>query len=280
MSAANVSTASAPSARGGALGGAAGGTVPPTVASGEDVAVDPAAALRGQIFGVGASLSLALSFLVGGFSLMMGVEELTAVFAAMGTCLVVVVLSFFAELILGPSLERIAIQREEERKEREREEMPSAGGLLFSGGLLTGGAMAGHSGTNGVSVARGANGTSFVPAAGGVVGRMKGRALDITLPEESTVAPTSPSAGNVAGGTVSPPTRAGVPASVSTRPATAPGAPRIQSTAPATAAAVPTGSAAASPGASVSAAGDGEFQDLAALLREASQPSPVPARAR
>jgi hypothetical protein len=177
-------------ARGGALAGGIAGvaSAPGSTAARAALPADEAASpepstyLRGQIFRVGASLASAISFLVGGFSMAIGVDELTAVVMAMSSCLVIVVLSFFAELILEPSLERVAVQREEDRKEREREQMPLAGGLMASGVTLTGGLIAAPAGANSM-------GAALPPLmSGGAAGRAKGRTLDITLPEETAVA--------------------------------------------------------------------------------------------
>jgi hypothetical protein len=157
---------------------------------------------------------------------------LTAVWITIISFAVVVVLSFFAEVIIEPALEDVAKQREAERIERAREQMPSAGGLMPTRIALTSGPADSHPN---VAHAR-PTGSSGMVGSSGIVGggaaAAKGRRLDVTLPEEHTAPPPRAASGAV-----------GAPA------------------------------AAASQG------GEG-FQDLASLLKEAAQPSPVPVRQR
>jgi len=228
-------TTSAPLARpagrvsGGAIG-AAVGTLPPEYDP--DAVAKAGTHLRGRIFGVGLSIAWALVFLVLGACLFFGVEVLTAVWITIVSFATVVTLSFFAELIVEPSLEKVAQEREEARIEREREETPRAGGVMTSRLALTGGA---EDAQLNAALAR--------PGVGGAA--PAGRRLDVTLPEEQAGPPRAAS-GAVGG----------------------PGARAASSAAPAQAA--PPASAAQPEG----------FQDLASLLKEAAQPSPVPIRQR
>jgi hypothetical protein len=256
---ANPATASGYSRQGGrggsvAGGGMDGGVAPSTLP--EEYDVDPSQAgahLRGQIFRTGVSLGFALSFLIGGFTLAYGIEELTAVVIALSSFGFIVVLSFFAEVIVEPSLERVATEREEERMERERDIMPTAGGVMTASLSLTGGSRP----SNGMAA-------TLPPLAGGGIaghGSTKGHALDITLPEENAAPPPRAAAGMVGG----------------SRP---PARPTAAVAAPLAARSV---GAAARGGAGTAGVGGQSpeaSQDLASLLREASQPSPVAVRSR
>lgn len=204
---------------------------PPHADTAEQAVANAGAHLKGRIFAAGASLALSLAFLVGGFSLALGQDELVAVTLAMGSFLVVTIISFVGELLVEPSLERVAQEREVRRIEEERESIPSAGGLLASRQGLTGGTSAVHPG---LAHGRPPEGVAGVAGVAGVVGGPKGRRLDVTLPEErsSTASATT----GAVGGRTSP--------------------------------------------ATPSAASDDGFQDLASLLQEAAQPSPVPVRQR
>ena len=200
------------------------GTLPPQYDP--DAVAKAGTHLRGRIFGVGLSIAWALVFLVLGSCLFFGVEILTAVWITIVSFASVVTLSFFAELIVEPSLEKVAQEREVARIEREREETPSAGGVMTTRLALTGGAADSHP-----------NAAPGRPGAAGIVGAPApaGRRLDVTLPEEQAGPP------RVASGAVGGP---GARAAAET-------------------AAQPEG-----------------FQDLASLLKEAAEPSPVPVRQR
>lgn len=184
--------------------------------------------LRGQIFGIGLSISWAMVFFVLGGSLFFGVELITAIIATMVTFGILVVISFFAELIIEPSLEQIAKDREAARIAHEREEMPGAGGIMAGRLALIGGADETH--PNVVNARPGGQ----LGGRGGVDGQ-KGRRLDVTLPEEHTAPPPRAASGTVGGPRAQP-------------------SPQPQKTE--------------------------EFQDLASLLKEAAQPSPVTVRQR
>jgi hypothetical protein len=232
---------------GGGGGGTNGGITPGTLPDEYDVDSSQAGAhLRGQIFRTGVSLGFALSFLVGGFSLAYGVEEFIAVVIALSSFGTIVVLSFFAEVIVEPSLERVAQEREEERMEHERETMPTTGGVMTASLALTGGSRP----------SKGMAGTLPPLAGGGVVAGhgghagTKGRALDITLPEEHAAPPPRAAAGMVGGARPAAPARAAAPAA-------------------------PAGGTGGDSGQAPEESGD-----LASLLREAAQPSPVAVRAR
>src|SRR5688500_14509541 len=145
----------------------------------EEAVANAGAHLKGRIFAAGASLALSLAFLVGGFSLAFGQDELVAATLAMGSFLVVTVLAFFGEVIVEPSLERVAQEREERRIQEEAESLPSAGGLLGSRLILSGGADPEH-----LNVQNARLPESLSGAVSGAIGPPKGRRLDITLPEE------------------------------------------------------------------------------------------------
>src|SRR5688500_11247198 len=169
-------------------GGVVGGAGTAGLGTPEESVANAGAHLKGRIFAVGARLALSLAFLIGGFSLAVGQDELVAASLAMGSFLVVTVIAFFAEVIVEPPLERVAQEREEKRIEAERESIPSAGGLLSSRRALTGSADPTHP-----NVAH-ARDYDFTPAAAGIVGAPKGRRLDITLPEERTPGKAAPNA--------------------------------------------------------------------------------------
>lgn len=150
--------------------------------------------LRGQIYRAGISIAVSVAFLVGGFSLAFGVEELTAVGFAMTCFLVIGVAGWVADLVVGPSLEQVAQQRAEERAARERELAPAAGGVLPAALVLSGGAAPPAGDALGVSGSAGGRTSGAViggrpPATGAVAGALRGRSLDVTLPEEGVASP-------------------------------------------------------------------------------------------
>src|SRR5687768_7200914 len=153
----------------------AGNTSSARAETAEESVANAGAHLKGRIFAAGASLALSLAFLIGGFSLAFGQDELVAATLAMGSFLVITVLAFFGEVIVEPSLERVAQEREERRIQEEAESLPSAGGLLGSRLVLTGGADADHPNVQNARLPETVSGT---------IGAPKGRRLDITLPEE------------------------------------------------------------------------------------------------
>lgn len=130
---------------------------------------------RGQVFRGGASIAAGMSFLVGGLALAAGAEPFQAGFWALVSFFVLGMLAFFAELIVGPALERVALQREQERAEFLRENTPSGGAAVPNALALTGGEGAPP------FLPVGPHGVRFP---GGALPSAAGRALDIRLPEE------------------------------------------------------------------------------------------------
>jgi hypothetical protein len=212
---------------------------------------DTPPSLRGQIYRTGITLSIACAFLIGGFALTFGVEELTAVGMAMTTFFVVGTSAWVADLVISPALERVAQQRLDEQLAQERDIAPA--GVVSSVVHLPGGAFTG-------------------PGAA-----LKGRALDITLPEEGVpdAAPVPASAGS----STVPRRTAGVVSSAGS--SSAPASPPASVLGPALESASVTPASSASGVAEIGVVPDvDDFRDLASLLREAAEPVPAAARSR
>ena len=205
---------------------------------------------RGQLFAGGLVFAFASAFLVGGLAMAIGVDVLVAATYGLTSFFVVGLIGWTAELLLGPSLEQVALEREGGRAAAERVGMPAGGAAVAIPPALAGGdnaplvipptfylpppggrpALMG--GLPGPLYA-----TMAPQRANGVAGGAKGARLDVTLPAESIVPP---------------------PMAAYAPPSAPPSAPP---------AAIPMALPAPAP--------DDEFQDLASLLREV--PSRAPA---
>jgi len=128
--------------------------------------------VRGQIFAAGVRLALAAALVVGGFHLVFGENVLRSAGYVIGTFAGVTVLSWMAELFLGSAFERVTA----ERATQYRQEYEPVGGAAFeSARPLLGGPNAPE--------------TLAAFAAAGSTSGLKGRALDLTLPEERAILP-------------------------------------------------------------------------------------------
>jgi|GEM_PF-4651720 len=250
---------------------------------------------RGQIFAGGIVFAFALSFIAGGIGLISGLDAFEACRNGLATFLIVGLMGWLAELLIGPSLQRVVEEREREAAEQAQTSI--GGATVPATPLLTGGApaatpltvppgqfggrrsgrpvlvnipaslAAAASGPGASAVAAGAPGAGMPgpgsPAVpGGKAGPsaaagMKGRTLDVTLPEESAVGP---------GGLPATPGMADAGATGTAQPVQLPPGTWSAATAPAPAGAETTGPA-------TYTTFDNEFEDLAPLLRGASPAS-------
>lgn len=205
---------------------------------------EPPQNTRGQIFSAGLTVAVAAAFIFGGLSVAFGGDLLNAAARAIFSFLVVGLIGWAAEMTLGSTLERVAFERMQEKAAALRDAAGPGGAALPIAPMLTGGGEHGIIPVPSVLPPQGAAAYPMLP--GGVHGwGIKGRALDITLPEESIApAPVAPA-----------------------QPAPEPVAPA----APVPAQPIPADF-------SMSGSGDDEFHDLASLLRDTPVES-APARA-
>jgi hypothetical protein len=126
---------------------------------------------RGQIFAYGVRLALAAALTFGGLHLVFGNNILRTAAYTLGTFGAVTFLAWCMELLLGSSVERVALERATQFTRHYR---PVGGGAFESAQPLLGGPNAPEMAPAAYFASRG---QSF-----------KGRTLDLTLPEESATA--------------------------------------------------------------------------------------------
>lgn len=134
---------------------------------------------RGQLFAGGIVFAFALSFIVGGIGLLSGLDAFEACRNGLATFLVIGLMGWLAELLIGPSLQRVVEEREREAAERA---VTSIGGATVpETPLLSGGAPA-------------PTPIALPPVSLG--GRRYGRPVLVNIPASLAAAPgPSPSAG-------------------------------------------------------------------------------------
>lgn len=150
--------------------------------------IDSTPTLRGQIFWGGMLFATSTSLMIGGLAMATGVDMLDATILLVSSFTIVGLIGFLAEALAGPSLERLAVEREMTRETDERDQLGIGGAALPSEFSLTGGQDAPVRPPEEFGAFSRGNALYRPPMMGGLPEpsrAAKGMALDITLPEET-----------------------------------------------------------------------------------------------